>query len=213
MEEDWTENPFTTYDEDSPSPTPINLSGFVKPTSSFHSINISATPSEAADKRSVGSLNTADVTEQVLTPSITSQSATLAERELRLQEREKRLRLKEDEIERRLHVLNSQSAALEKRPNWPPFPEWCIPPFVPWIYHSITNEIPADNRKLVFLMFNLWKFHCLCYFLNFLAALSFLRCGRCSSKIMHLVLALLYVIAFVPGSFVLWYRSLYRGFQ
>lgn len=55
--------------------------------------------------------------------------------------------------------------------------------------------------------------HCLCYGVNFIAALAGLACSTCPSRWSNVVGALVAAVLAIPLSFRLWYFTLYSGFK
>eukprot|EP00128_Syssomonas_multiformis_P011304 Colp12_sorted_trinity150504_noHs@1456 len=113
------------------------------------------------------------------------------------------------------YQTNQQGLVVEnKQPNWPPFPNNCIRPFKPFIYHNIDEEIPSQARGLMHRMFGLWNGLILCLVMNMIAAFARLvGCGDCDDNFLTFGLSLLFMFAFIPCSFSMWYRTLYNAMK
>ncbi|EPS73099.1 hypothetical protein M569_01654 [Genlisea aurea] len=126
--------------------------------------------------------------------------------------REKELQAKEAELRKREQVRRSGIVIEEK--NWPPF--------FPIIHHDIPNEIPVHLQKLQYVAFT-----------TLLVYFKLIQENTCAGLVGCLVwnviavttawikgegptiwlLSIIYLIAGVPGAYVLWYRPLYRAMR
>ncbi|CAN6546503.1 unnamed protein product [Malus baccata var. baccata] len=127
-------------------------------------------------------------------------NADLKKRERELQAKEAELR-KREEIVKRKEAAAAPGIVLEDK-NWPPF--------FPIIHHDIANEIPIHLQRLQYVAFTTWLGIVLCLFWNIIAVTTAWIKGD-GVKIWFL--AIIYFIAGAPGSYVLWYRPLYRTFR
>ncbi|GMN50882.1 hypothetical protein TIFTF001_020034 [Ficus carica] len=144
-------------------------------------------------------------------------AADLGKKEKELQAKEAELKRREKEsraldamncgmdlradIRRREEAAARAGVVLEEK-NWPPF--------FPIIHHDISNEIPIHLQRMQYLAFSTWLGLILCLLWNIIAVTTAWIKGE-AVKIWFL--AIIYFIAGVPGSYVLWYRPLYRAFR
>ncbi|KAL5579342.1 hypothetical protein UlMin_011784 [Ulmus minor] len=125
----------------------------------------------------------------------------LRKKEKELQAKEAELRRREQDIKRREEAAARAGIVLEEK-NWPPF--------FPIIHHDIGNEIPIHLQRMQYVAFSTWLGLILCLFWNIIAVTTAWIKGE-GVKIWFL--AVIYFISGVPGSYVLWYRPLYRAFR
>ncbi|EXB51802.1 Putative secretory carrier-associated membrane protein 1 [Morus notabilis] len=128
-------------------------------------------------------------------------TADLRKKEKELQAKEAELRRREEDIKRREEAAARAGIVLEEK-NWPPF--------FPIIHHDIVKDIPIHLQKVQYIAFSTWLGLILCLLWNIIAVTTAWIKGE-AVKIWFL--ALIYFIAGVPGSYVLWYRPLYRAFR
>ncbi|XP_050147909.1 secretory carrier-associated membrane protein 3 isoform X2 [Malus sylvestris] len=128
-------------------------------------------------------------------------NADLKKRERELQAKEAELRKREEIVKRKEAAAARAGIVLEDK-NWPPF--------FPIIHHDIANEIPIHLQRLQYVAFTTWLGIILCLFWNIIAVTTAWIKGD-GVKIWFL--AIIYFIAGAPGSYVLWYRPLYRTFR
>ncbi|CAN6546501.1 unnamed protein product [Malus baccata var. baccata] len=128
-------------------------------------------------------------------------NADLKKRERELQAKEAELRKREEIVKRKEAAAARAGIVLEDK-NWPPF--------FPIIHHDIANEIPIHLQRLQYVAFTTWLGIVLCLFWNIIAVTTAWIKGD-GVKIWFL--AIIYFIAGAPGSYVLWYRPLYRTFR
>lgn len=129
-------------------------------------------------------------------------SATdLRKKEKELQAKETELRRREQEVRRREEAAARAGIVLEEK-NWPPF--------FPIIHHDIANEIPIHLQRIQYVAFTTFLGLVACLFWNIIAVTTaWIKEG--DVKIWFL--AIIYFVAAVPGSYVLWYKPLYRAFR
>ncbi|XP_048447146.1 secretory carrier-associated membrane protein 3-like isoform X2 [Pyrus x bretschneideri] len=125
----------------------------------------------------------------------------LKKRERELQAKEAELR-KREEIVRRKEEAAARAGIVIEEKNWPPF--------FPIIHHDIANEIPVHLQRVQYVAFTTWLGLVLCLFWNVIAVTAAWIKGE-GVKIWFL--AVIYFISGAPGSYVLWYRPLYRVFR
>ncbi|XP_068322582.1 secretory carrier-associated membrane protein 3-like isoform X1 [Pyrus communis] len=128
-------------------------------------------------------------------------NADLKKRERELQAKEAELR-KREEIVRRKEEAAARAGIVIEEKNWPPF--------FPIIHHDIANEIPVHLQRVQYVAFTTWLGLVLCLFWNVIAVTAAWIKGE-GVKIWFL--AVIYFISGAPGSYVLWYRPLYRVFR
>ncbi|PON70993.1 SCAMP [Parasponia andersonii] len=128
-------------------------------------------------------------------------STDLRKKEKELQAKEAELRRREKDIRRREEAAARAGIVLEEK-NWPPF--------FPIIHHDIANDIPIHLQKMQYLAFSTWLGLIFCLLWNVIAVMTAWIKGE-GVKIWFL--AVIYFIAGSPGSYVLWYRPLYRAFR
>ncbi|KAF3451543.1 hypothetical protein FNV43_RR07638 [Rhamnella rubrinervis] len=128
-------------------------------------------------------------------------AADLRKKEKELQAKEAELKRREQEIRRKEEAAARAGIVLEEK-NWPPF--------FPIIHHDIANEIPIHLQRLQYVAFCTWLGLVLCLFWNIIAVTTAWIKGE-GVKIWFL--AVIYFISGAPGSYVLWYRPLYRAFR
>ncbi|XVE87962.1 hypothetical protein DITRI_Ditri19aG0030400 [Diplodiscus trichospermus] len=125
----------------------------------------------------------------------------LKKKEKELQAKEAELRKREQEVRRKEEAAARAGIVLEEK-NWPPF--------FPIIHHDIANEIPIHLQRLQYVAFSTLLGLVLCLLWNIIAVTTAWIKGE-GVKIWFL--AIIYLIAGVPGAYVLWYRPLYRAFR
>ncbi|BBH00838.1 secretory carrier 3 [Prunus dulcis] len=128
-------------------------------------------------------------------------NADLKKRERELQAKEAELRKREEIVKRKEDAAARAGIVLEEK-NWPAF--------FPIIHHDIANEIPIHLQRVQYVAFTTWLGIVLCLFWNIIAVTTAWIKGE-GVKIWFL--AVIYFIAGAPGSYVLWYRPLYRVFR
>ncbi|KAK9936297.1 hypothetical protein M0R45_013146 [Rubus argutus] len=125
----------------------------------------------------------------------------LKKRERELQAKEAELRRREEVVKRKEDAAARAGIVLEEK-NWPSF--------FPLIHHDIANEIPIHLQRVQYVAFTTWLGIIACLFWNIIAVTTAWIKGE-GVKIWFL--AVIYFIAGAPGSYVLWYRPLYRVFR
>ncbi|KAE9607189.1 hypothetical protein Lal_00026036 [Lupinus albus] len=128
-------------------------------------------------------------------------SSDLKKKEKELQSKEAELNKREQDLRRREEATARAGIVIEEK-NWPPF--------FPIIHHDIPNEIPVHLQRLQYVAFATFLGLTLCLFWNVIAVTAAWIKGE-GVKIW--LLAIIYLIAGVPGGYVLWYRPLYRVFR
>ncbi|XP_042062576.1 secretory carrier-associated membrane protein 1 isoform X2 [Salvia splendens] len=128
-------------------------------------------------------------------------SMDLRKREQELQAREAELNKKEQELKRREDTV-AQTGIVVEDINWPPI--------FPVIHHDIRNEIPVHLQKLQYVAFTTFLGIAICLLWNVVATTLAWANGEGPTI---WFLAIIYFIFGVPGSYVLWYRPLYRAMR
>ncbi|KAL8228834.1 hypothetical protein R6Q57_013734 [Mikania cordata] len=123
------------------------------------------------------------------------------EKEKELQAREAELKRREEELKRREEAIAQVKLVIEDK-NWPPF--------YPVIHHDIATEIPIHLQKIQYVAFGSWLGLMICLAWNFVAVTAAWLQGQGTSI---WLLAIIYIITGVPGSYFLWYRPLYRAMR
>ncbi|KAJ0110417.1 hypothetical protein Patl1_02191 [Pistacia atlantica] len=125
----------------------------------------------------------------------------LKAKEKELQAKEAELKKMEQELKRREEAISRAGVVIEEK-NWPPF--------FPLIHHDIANEIPIHLQKTLYVAFTTFLGLAGCLVWNFIAVtIGWIKGG----DITIWFLAIIYGLAGIPGSYVLWYRPLYRAMR
>lgn len=128
-------------------------------------------------------------------------SKELKAKEKELQAKEAELKKREQDLKRREDAISQAGVVIEEK-NWPPF--------FPIIHHDIPNEIPIHLQKLQYVAFTTWLGLVVCLLWNIIAVTTAWIKGE---GITIWLIACIYFISAVPGSYVLWYRPLYRAMR
>jgi len=129
-----------------------------------------------------------------------------------LRRRQEELDRKAAELHRReQELLQQESGAgrVLRNNNWPPLPHWI--PLQPCFYQDFQVDIPLEFQRIVKITYYLWMFHVGILFMNVLGTLSYFIVDSAAGTVFGL--SILYFILFTPGSFVCWYRPLYKAFR
>jgi hypothetical protein len=95
--------------------------------------------------------------------------------------------------------------------NFPPLPKWC--PCQPCFYHNISVELPPSSQSRVRLLWIFWIVTELQLVLNMIACLAaYIVCNDDDDGIAF-GMSLLWLVLFVPMSFLCWYWPLYKAFK
>ncbi|RDY11613.1 Secretory carrier-associated membrane protein 1, partial [Mucuna pruriens] len=111
-------------------------------------------------------------------------SKDIKAKEKELQAKEADLKRREQELKRREDAIARAGIVIEEK-NWPPF--------FPLIHHDIGKEIPIHLQRIQYIAFSTWLGLVLCLTWNFVAVTTAWIKGE--------------------GSYVLWYRPLYRAMR
>ncbi|KAE9620659.1 hypothetical protein Lalb_Chr01g0005381 [Lupinus albus] len=122
-------------------------------------------------------------------------------KEKELQAKEAELKRREQEIKRREDAIGRAGIVIEEK-NWPPF--------FPIIHHNIADEIPIHLQRVQYVAFTTWLGLVLCLLWNIVAVTTAWIKGEGPTI---WFLAIIYFISGAPGSYVLWYRPLYRAMR
>ncbi|XP_057444288.1 secretory carrier-associated membrane protein 1-like [Lotus japonicus] len=122
-------------------------------------------------------------------------------KEKELQAKESELKRREQELKRREDAIARAGIVIEEK-NWPPF--------FPIINHDIANEIPIHLQRIQYIAFTTWLGLVLCLSWNFVAVTTTWIKGEGPTI---WFLAIIYFISGAPGSYVMWYRPLYRAMR
>lgn len=127
----------------------------------------------------------------------------IKKREKELEAKEVELRRREQELKRKEEAAARAGIVIEDR-NWPKF--------FPIIHHDIPREIPAHLQRIQYFAFASWLGIVICLTWNVLAVTGgWIKLSGHDVKVW--LLAVIYAICGIPGSFVLWYRPLYRAMR
>ncbi|XP_061346713.1 secretory carrier-associated membrane protein 1 isoform X2 [Gastrolobium bilobum] len=126
-------------------------------------------------------------------------SKDIKAKEKELQAREAELKRREQELKRKEDAIARAGIVIEDK-NWPPF--------FPIIHHNIANEIPIHLQSIQYVAFTTWLGLIICLIWNIVAVTVAWIKGE--GPIIWL-LAIIYFISGAPGSYVMWYRPLYRA--
>lgn len=130
-------------------------------------------------------------------PLDTAHDFRTKEKELKAKEAE--LKKREQELKRKEDAIARTGIVLEEK-NWPPF--------FPIIHHDITNEIPIHLQRIQYAAFTTFLGIVVCLVWNLVAVTAAWIKGEGPTI---WFLAIIYLIAGVPGAYVMWYRPLYRA--
>ncbi|MCO5601409.1 hypothetical protein L7F22_055530 [Adiantum nelumboides] len=108
-----------------------------------------------------------------------------------------------EELKRREDAAARAGIVLEER-NWPPF--------FPVIHHDIAREIPAHLQRIQYFAFASWLGIVTCLVWNVIAVTTnWVEVKHNGVKIW--LLAVIYALSGIPGSYVLWYKPLYQAMR
>nr|XP_043631520.1 secretory carrier-associated membrane protein 1-like isoform X2 [Erigeron canadensis] len=130
-------------------------------------------------------------------PLDSDQDFRTKEKELKAKATE--LKRREQDLKRKEDAIARSGIVLEEK-NWPPF--------LPIIHHDITNEIPIHLQKLQYVAFTSFLGVVACLVWNLVAVTAAWIKGEGPTI---WFLAVIYLIAGVPGAYVMWYRPLHRA--
>ncbi|KAJ7552855.1 hypothetical protein O6H91_06G112300 [Diphasiastrum complanatum] len=130
-----------------------------------------------------------------------------------LKRKEKELKDKEDELWKREQELKRKEEAAARAgivlddKNWPRF--------FPIIHHDIEKDIPVHLQRMLYFAYMSWLGIMVCLTWNFIAVTGAWIQHTVSSSygVQIWFLAIIYALAGVPGSYLLWYRPLYRAMK
>nr|XP_043631512.1 secretory carrier-associated membrane protein 1-like isoform X1 [Erigeron canadensis] len=132
-------------------------------------------------------------------PLDSDQDFRTKEKELKAKATE--LKRREQDLKRKEDAIARSGIVLEEK-NWPPF--------LPIIHHDITNEIPIHLQKLQYVAFTSFLGVVACLVWNLVAVTAAWIKGEGPTI---WFLAVIYLIAGVPGAYVMWYRPLHRAMR
>ncbi|XP_060760913.1 secretory carrier-associated membrane protein 3 isoform X2 [Neoarius graeffei] len=128
-----------------------------------------------------------------------------------LLKKQEELERKARELEKRERELDSQSrnAGSSSLKNWPPLPSFC--PVGPCFYHDINVEISQGFQRIVTTMYYYWMCSVCTLVFNFISFLA--RFFVDVKGGIDFGLAIVWLLLFIPCSFVCWYRPVYKAFR
>ncbi|KAJ3596409.1 hypothetical protein NHX12_002816 [Muraenolepis orangiensis] len=121
----------------------------------------------------------------------------------------------QEELERKAAELDRRELELQSRGptgkanNWPPLPKSF--PIKPCFYQDFSEDIPDEHRRVCKMIYYLWMFNCVTLFLNLLACLAVFTTDAAYG--VDFGLSILWLILFMPCSFLCWYRPVYKAFK
>jgi hypothetical protein len=126
----------------------------------------------------------------------------ISDREAKLLRKERELLERERQLEQR--ELQSKEPGGQRRQlyNWP---SKCYP----LAYHSIQDEIPPNHRAMVKKFYVVLYISWVCLFWNWLTILTVWGQARSSDAANSALWSTIYMAFGIPGSWKLWYRSVY----
>ncbi|KAL8129740.1 hypothetical protein V2J09_018895 [Rumex salicifolius] len=197
FEEDEVVNPFSESGGRGKTSGQSNYGG-----SGFYTTAPGSVPSATNSRLSPLSPEPADFYNPTATVDIPLDSnMDLKRKEKDLKAKEAELRKREQDVKKREDAAARAGIVLEEK-NWPPF--------FPIIHHDIANEIPVHLQKLQYTTFTTLLGLTACLVWNFVAVTTaWIKGGDATIWF----LAIIYLIAGVPGGYVLWYKPLYRAFR
>eukprot|EP00047_Mylnosiga_fluctuans_P022636 m.123671 g.123671 ORF g.123671 m.123671 type:complete len:189 (+) comp9332_c0_seq4:147-713(+) len=96
--------------------------------------------------------------------------------------------------------------------NYPPLPRWMRVGSLKPCYHiDIHDDIPTYGRSTVALALLASQGVAIAWIWNFIANLIALACDSCEGVGHACVISAMFMLFFVPGSFVCWFRPLYSA--
>ncbi|KAL3697038.1 hypothetical protein R1sor_011114 [Riccia sorocarpa] len=130
----------------------------------------------------------------------------LKKKERELKQREDELRKREQELKRREEAAAKAGIVIEDK-NWPPF--------LPILHHDIPRDIPVHLQRMMYYAYGSWLGMLWCLTWNFIAVTGAWIKGAVATTygVQIWFLAIIYILAGVPGSYFLWYRPLYRAMR
>jgi len=131
-----------------------------------------------------------------------------------LQRRQEELERRAAELQEREQRLRDRAVSGAKDNNWPSLPAAC--PVKPCFYQDFDLEIPPEFVRIVKIAYYAWIARSALYGLNFLFAIGYICLAPSTvstSAGSTLGLSILWVLLFVPASFICWYRPVYKAFR
>jgi len=122
---------------------------------------------------------------------------------------------RQEELERKAAELARREEELKSSPynarvnNWPPLPNFM--PCQPCFYQDINVDIPVEFQEMVKRLYYLWLFHALLMVCNMMGGFFTLITGNDKGSMFGL--GILYCAAFIPLSFLCWFRPAYKAFR
>jgi len=122
---------------------------------------------------------------------------------------------RQEELERKAAELARREEELKNSPynarvnNWPPLPSFM--PCQPCFYQDINVDIPVEFQEMVKRLYYLWLFHALLMVTNMMAGFIALITGNDKGSMFGL--GIVYSVAFIPLSFLCWFRPAYKAFR
>ncbi|XP_057308348.1 secretory carrier-associated membrane protein 2-like isoform X3 [Hydractinia symbiolongicarpus] len=127
------------------------------------------------------------------------------------------MRMRQEELERKAAELEKKEQELKKIQgqvkvvnNFPPLPKFCC--VQPCFYHDINTEIPIESQRTCRLFYYVWQLYVFSLCFNFICGFSAVIAGVNNGATL-LGVSILYLVLFLPCSFVLWYRPIYKALK
>jgi len=132
-----------------------------------------------------------------------------------LRRRQEELERKAAELERREQEMQRNLQYQARVNNFPPLPSWC--PVQSCFYQDISIDIPMEFQKLVRVAYYFWISYSCLLLLNLVGSLTYfiatIHNTISNQSGVTFGLSILYLVLFVPCSFVCWFRPVYNAFQ
>jgi len=121
---------------------------------------------------------------------------------------------KQQELERKAAELAAREEAIRngtfnvRQPNWPPVPSFC--PFGPFLYQDINVEIPVEFQRIVRHAYYLWMYFIAVLLANLIGGIAK---WTVEDNAGYFTFSLMSLLILTPGSFLCWFRPLYKAFR
>ncbi|XP_065060081.1 secretory carrier-associated membrane protein 1-like [Rhopilema esculentum] len=143
-------------------------------------------------------------------PSYTPYSIQSQSDQEAIRRRQEELERKDAELTKKENELRVLQQQVIRENNFPPLPKKFCPN--PCFYHDISVDIPIEFQKTCRMVFYVWQLYSFALLYNCICSLALLIVGGDNGAETFGV-SLLYLVLFVPCSFIFWYRALYKAFK
>jgi hypothetical protein len=145
----------------------------------------------------------------VSTSFVSPTTNTLSHAEL--QRRQEELERKAAELAAKEDALRNLQGNVPKPNNWPPLPSFF--PIGPCFYQDINVEIRPEFQTIVRYAYYLWLSYVAVLLFNMFTVIVLEIGGVWTGKDGIVISSIMFVLFFVPLSFVGWFRPLYKAFR